>query len=163
MSGKCQIDPIAPILPDQSLGGLRLRMHVTGFAHLITGLGVSKPGRYEMASPFEVRYSFGNGSVQCAVDVRNGKVFKLMAGPGYQGDFDGKLHVGMTVEDALRIQPGLHYSEVDECLLCRGIEGIAFHVPAVDPSPSEVPRLSISTIVVFAKEIDTLKGQAGEW
>jgi len=113
-----------------------------------------------MASPFEARYSFGDGSVQAAVDVRNGRIFKLIASKSYQGGF-GAIHLGMLVSDAMLADPRLHYSEAEECILCRGVSGITVNVPVIDPDPSEVPALRISDITVYAVEIETLEGQDG--
>jgi hypothetical protein len=152
-----------PIMPNESLGGLRLRVHVAQLTDLVAGLGVTTAGTYVLASPFEARFSFGDGDVQCGVDIRNGKVFKLIATKNYEGTFQGRIRVGMAVQDAFRIDPRLYYDEAEETILCRGIEGIVFDVPVDDPFPSEVPSLTISSIAVFAAEINTLAGQEGRW
>jgi len=157
-----EINELEPIVPNHSLGGLRLRTHLSDLAELIRGLGVTSPGSYEMASPFEARYSFGDGSVQAAVDVRNGRIFKLIASKSYHGRF-GAIHLGMLVRDAMLTDPRLYYSESEECILCRGVSGITLNVPVIDPDPSHVPELPISDITVYAVEIETLEGQDGHW
>jgi hypothetical protein len=156
------IDKLDPIVPNQGLGGLRLRAHLSEIDGLIRGLGVTKPGSYRMASPFEARYSFGDGSIQAAVDVRNGRIFKLIASKSYQGRF-GSIHVGMLVHDAMLADPRLYYSEPEECILCRGVSGVALNVPVIDPDPSEVPALRVSDITVYAVEVETEDGQEGRW
>jgi hypothetical protein len=157
-----QINTIAPIVPNESLGGLRLRTYLLEIAELVRGLGVTTPGRYELASPFEARYLFGDGSVQVAVDVRNGRIFKLIASEAYRGTF-GAVRVGMPLRDAIIEDPRLYYDEAEECVLCRGVEGITIDVPVVDPDPCQVPELPISAICVFAAEILTQQGQRGRW
>jgi len=157
-----EISMLAPIVPNEGLGGLRLRTHVSELTELVHGLGVTKRGRYELVSPFEARYLFSDGSVQAAIDVRNGRIFKLIASKSYQGRF-GKVRVGMTVHDAIVEDPRLYYSEAEECILCRGIGGITLGVPVVDPEPSQVPRMLISEITVYAVEIETTEGQKGNW
>jgi hypothetical protein len=156
-------DLFAPILPNEGLGGLKLRSHISALSEMLVGLGVSRPGTYKLASPFEARYSFGDGSVQCAVDVRNGKVFKLIASRNYKGRFRERLHVGMVVEEAISLEPGLFYDEAEEHIFCRGVEGIVFDLPVDDPYPSEVPSLVISSIAVYATEAFTAGGQEGNW
>lgn len=151
-----------PIIPNESLGGLRLRIHISEITKLVIGLGMASSGSYEMASPFEARYLFGDGSVKAAVDVRNGRIFKLIASKSYQGRF-GKIHIGMLVRDALLADPRLYYSEAEESILCRGVSGIRLDVPVVDPYPSEVPAMQISAISVYAIEIETKQGQDGNW
>jgi hypothetical protein len=157
-----EINTLEPIVPNHSLGGLRLRTHLSEIDELILGLGVTRPGCYEMASPFEARYSFGDGSVQAAVAVRNGRVFKLIASKSYQGGF-GVIHLGMLVREAMLADPRLYYSEAEEYILCRGVVGITLSVPVIDPDPSQVPALCISGITVYAVEIETLEGQDGHW
>jgi hypothetical protein len=157
-----KINMSAHIMPNESLGGLRLRIHVIEISELIQGLGVTRTGSYELASPFEARYLFGDGSVQAAIDVRNGCVFKLIASKSYQGRF-GSIYVGMAVRDAVRADPRLYYDEAEECIFCRDVQGIVFDVPVVDPEPSQLPALSISAISVYAVEIDTIEGMQGLW
>lgn len=157
------IDLFAPIQPNEGLGGLRLRCHISELSEFVVGLGVTRPGTYELTKPFEATYSFGDGSVRCAVDVRNGEVFKLIATRNYKGKFRERVHVGMAVRDALSVEPGLFYSEAEECILCKGIEGIVFDVPIEDPDPSEVLSLVVSSISVYAVEAFTEVGQKGNW
>jgi len=157
------IDLFAPIQPNHGLGGLQLRSHISALSELVAGLGVSRPGSYELTRPFEATYSFGEGGIRCALDVRNGKVFKLIAAEGYKGKFGDRIHVGMNVRDAILVEPRLFYSEAEECILCEGVEGIVFDVPVQDPDPSEVPSLVISSIAVYAVEAFTAAGQQGNW
>jgi hypothetical protein len=156
------INTLDPIVPNSSLGGLRLRTHMSDMPELFRGLGITTLGSYGMASPFEARYLFGDGSVQASVDVRNGRIFKLIASKSYQGRF-GAIRVGMLVRDALLADTRLYYSEAEECILCRGVRGITMNVSAIDPDWSQVPWLPISDITVYAVEIETLEGQEGHW
>jgi hypothetical protein len=115
-----------------------------------------------MAAPYEVRYVFGDGSIEAAVDVRNGRIFKLIASREYKGGF-GDVHVGMLVRDAIRVNPHLYYSEPEECILCEDLSGLVFDVPVRDPDPFSVLDLAISHIAVYASEIETPEGQDGKW
>jgi hypothetical protein len=138
-------------------------MQVSDLTDFLVGLGVSKPGRYELVTPFEARYAFGDGSIQCCVDVQNGKVFKLIATNNYSGTFDAKIRIGMLVQEAIQVDQRLYYDEAEEGLLCKGTQGIRFDLPIVDPLPSEVASLRIAAIVVYATESQTEQGQAGRW
>jgi hypothetical protein len=153
-----RINTFEPIVPNCGLGGLRLRTHVSEIDDVIRDLAT----RYEMVSPFEARYSFGDGSVQAAVDVRNGRIFKLIASKSYAGSF-GAIHLDMLVGDAILADPRLYYCESEEYIVCRGVDGITLSVPVMDPDPSDVPALRISAISVYALEIDTAEGQIGRW
>jgi hypothetical protein len=156
-------DPFAPIQPNKSLGGLQLRSHISTLSKLLVGLGITQRGDYKLISPFEARYFFGDGSIQCAIDVRNGRVFKLIATGLYKGNFADKIHVGMAVKEAFVVEPSLFYNEAEEHIFCRGVEGIVFDVPVIDPYPSDVPSLVISSIAVYAAEAFTADGQEGNW
>ncbi len=69
-----------PILPNRGLGGVNLRTPIAQLQDMITAAYVAhvpKNDWYGCAYPFETRYRLG--AVGIAVDVRNGKVFKLSA------------------------------------------------------------------------------------
>jgi hypothetical protein len=162
LGGPKKINALEPIVPNHSLGGLCLRTHLSDIAVLIRGLGVTSPGSYEIASAFEARDSFGDGSVQAAVHVRNGRVFKRIATESYQARF-GAIHLGMLVRDAMLADPRLYYRESEECVLYRGVSRITLNVSVIDPDPSRVPALRITDITVYAVETETLEGHDGHW
>ena len=153
----------APIVPDEGLGGLELRTKITDIQELFMGLGLYQSGICELIAPFEARYSLGKGEVQVGVDVRNGKIFKIIAGPGYQGLLFGKISVGMGVGEAMRQEPCLHYDDAEEAVLYRGCPGVMLDVPESDPFPETVPTLQISAISVYAVEAFSRDGQKGHW
>lgn len=157
------IDLRARIIPDRSLGGLELRTPILQLGDLLRGLGVSRKGSYELVNVYEARYSLGDGSVCSCFDVRNGKLFKLIATNNYKGSFQGRIYVGQVVEEAMHADPRLYYWQPEECILCHSENGIRFEVPITDPDPSDVPSLRISSIVVYATEIETIQGQEGKW
>jgi hypothetical protein len=153
----------APIVPDRGLGGLWLRTPLGELQDLFLRLALANEIRFELAGLFEARYQLANGAVEVAVDVRNGKVFRLSASTGYQGLLFSRIAVGMTVREALTHQPDLYYDEAEEMLLYKGSDGVSLDVPAIDPSPEEVPEMTIRAINVFASEIGTREGQEGKW
>ncbi len=157
----------SPIVPDQGLGGLKLRSLLVDIQGLLEAQYIQQlpdlPDRawYRLEKPFEAIYRVG--PVEIAVDVRNGKVFRLSAFAGYRGKLFGKIRVGMLVRDALAQDQRLYYDEAEELLLFRGVEGVSLDVPEVDPDPAEVSRFPISAISVFAREITTPEGLMGRW
>jgi hypothetical protein len=163
MANSLVIQLDADIIPDQSLGGITLRSNISDLKDQLVGLGAWKPGSYELVTPFEAKYKLGNGEVELYVDIRNGKIFKLAAGKGYKGKFCGNISVGMLVRQAMAVEPRLYYDESNELILCKDVAGLAMEVPEVDPLPETVPDMNIESIIVYATEIDTPKGQRGEW
>lgn len=153
----------AEIIPNHGLGNLTLRAHISDIEVLLVGLGVYEQGSFSLVSPFEARYRLGRGEIEVAVDVRNGKIFKLIAYEGYRGKLFGKITAGMRVGDAMRLEPRLYYDEAEEAVLCRGVSGLTVDVPEIDPPAELVPGMQIKAIAVYAEEIDTLQGNAGRW
>lgn len=153
----------AEITPNQGLGGLSLRSSIRELDSLISGLGVWMEGSYKLVSPFEARYRFGKGEIEAAVDVRNGKIFKLTAYAGYEGKLFNEIKVGMRVRQAMQLEPRLFYSEAEEKILCAGIQGLAVDVPDIDPLPELVEEMVIYAISVYAEEIMSAQGMKGDW
>lgn len=160
---KSLADLDAAIEPDRSLGGLVLRTKLITIQTYFLGLGVTVEGSYELVKPMEAVYRLGAGEVEVSVDVRNGKIAKLIACPGYRGLLFSKISVGMLAGDAMRAEPRLFYNENEEIIQCQGVEGLAIEVSEIDPPPHLVPSLPIVAISVFAKEVFTWSGQGGEW
>ena len=144
----------APILPNEGLGGLKLRIPVTEIQdRLLAAFIASLPKNdwHALAGLFEARYRLG--PVEIAIDVRNGKIFRLSAYEGYRGRLFGKISVGMKVSDAIALDPRLYYDEAEELLLVRGCVGVSLDVPEVDPDPAAVPAYPIVAISVYAEEV----------
>jgi hypothetical protein len=78
MSGmQLQLD--AEIIPNHGLGGLTLRTSLQNVQELITGWGLWGKVSYQLVAPYEARYLLPGGLIELAVDVRNGKIFKILA------------------------------------------------------------------------------------
>ena len=151
IASKVRLDLDAPIIPNQSLGGLILGTPISELEDLVFGLGSWKDGTCTLISPFEARYSFGKGEIEAAVDVRNGRIFKLSAKIGYRGKLFAQIRVGMSVQQALELEPRLYYDEVEELILAAGLPGLSLDIPEIDPPIETVPGMNISGISVFVK------------
>jgi hypothetical protein len=159
------IDASAPIVPNVGLGGLRLRMNARELQPDLEVLdsGTWDPAQYRLARPFEARYRFAEGAVEAAVDVRNGKLFRLRARSGYRGTLRG-VGVPSRARDALSALPGFAYDEAEELILSSGEPGVALELAEIDPDPADVPNLQIVAISVFAPEaFETAAGMDGIW
>jgi hypothetical protein len=154
----------ADIIPNESLGGLTLRSKIADLQQLIyPGGWPPVEHSYELVRPFEARYYLADGAVTLAVDVRNGRIFKLSAGQGYTGTLFGRIKVGMRVSEAMSVEPRLYYDETEESILCKGIKGLTIDIPEIDPPAALVGNLNISAISVYADETNTWEGQWGHW
>ena len=162
-----QLQANAPIVPNQSLGGLKLRTSAVLIQDLIMQLKttylISKKRMFRLASPFEAMYEFEKEGIAVYVDVRNGKIHRLTALPGYKGVLFGKICVGMKIADAMMFESRLYYDEPNEVIYCRGCPGLAIDVPEADPFPEYVPQLQIHAISVYAEEAFTPAGNKGVW
>lgn len=165
MSASAQLKINEPIRPGQGLGGLRLRTEIGDYQDLILEKVSDETCTCELIRPFEARYAFEQGVIQVAVDVRNSKIFKLIAGHGYEGLLFGKIKVGMTVAEAMSLDSDLYYDEVEEAVLHRRPEGrgVVIDVPEIDPPPHMVPGLRISHISIHIEELTEPQAQRGSW
>lgn len=164
MRSVSDFDLDAPIIANHGLGGVVVRRPILDYQELIgsyQAAQLQKPVWYSLAYPFEARYVFG--AIEIAVDVRNGKVFKVTAHAGYRGLLLGKLAVGMPIPEAMRRENRLYLDEAEGLLLIRGVEGVAIDVSFDDPLPSEIMDESIWAITVNAQEALSADGQAGRW
>ena len=153
----------APILPAVGIGGILLRTPIRELSSLLGGLGIRSAGDYFLAGLFDARYRLSNLGLEIAVDVRNGRVFRLTATAGYQGALFDRIRVGMQVAEAQRVEQRLQYSEAEEMLFVAGVSGVSLEVAEPDPPPTLVPQLTVVAISVFVPELDTAAGQRGDW
>jgi len=116
---------------------------------------------YRLDTLYEARCDIG--PVLVGVDVRNGKVFKLVAQEGYAGKLFDTIKVGMNVGEAMSLEQRLFYDDIEEGLYVRGCAGVTLDVPEIDPPPEEVPNYPISAISVYAEEAVAPEGQKGNW
>jgi hypothetical protein len=157
-----QIDLTAPVVPAESLGGLQIRTHVTDIDDLLRGIGTTSPGTFELVRPYEARFSFGDGSVEAAVDIRNGRIFKLIGRRNYKGCF-GAVALGMIAAEVFRHDSRFFFDDAEGYFFCKGVPGLAIELPDDDPDPQQVLRLPISAFSVYAPGINTADGQGGNW
>ena len=157
------IDRFAETVPNRGLGGLDLRLALYDVQDELSSLGTGRAGSYELVAPFEAWYKIADACVEIAVDVRNGKIFKLIARGGYDGLLLGAIRVGSRFSDALEVDGSLYYDEVDEIALSGAYPGLSMDLSAPLDSPSDAALVTILAIAVFAAEIESMAGQRGTW
>ena len=154
--GNIALDLDAPIISGASLGGLTIPIHITKLRDLLipmsykSDFSCGSPGRFAL---FTMRYQLFGGALKIDVDVRNGNVEQLLAGEGYRGSLLDTFSIGMTVRDAMILEPNLYYNEALSTIEFEGIPGVGMDVPVYDPFPHEVPDMIISAIYVFVPEM----------
>jgi len=153
----------APILPGESLGGIRVGDPVRRYAEDFLRYELRREISFRMVGLFEATYILANGAIEVAVDVRNGKIARVTAARGYTGMLDNGVHVGMTVREAMAVDNRLHYDEPSELILRRGESGLSLALAERDPFPDAVPALRIVAISVYHPVLDTKAGQTGDW
>jgi hypothetical protein len=84
------------------------------------------------------------------VDIRDGSVYRVEAGRGFDGQYHG-VQIGMTWGEARERLPKIDYSESNQSLEVEGVSGLYFGLSDDDPvGPEEyLLQLEIESIGVF--------------
>ncbi|WP_054948546.1 hypothetical protein [Numidum massiliense] len=143
-----KLDLNAPIEPWKGLGGLELYTHITEVYDLLQPINV----REHLPGKFAVRYEIEN-DIDLWFSITNGKLFKLTASENYEGLLFNQIHVGMHIDDALKVEPSFEYDEFEEVYVSQ--KGIYIET---DPVTHRVLWIS-----VFVKEIDDEDFDRGKW
>lgn len=150
------IDISAPIEPGVGLGGLQLRMPAEVLDPIVSQLpertqGMAGWARVCRTYPlWEVRYLLGPVSV--GIDIRTGKIFRLVAETGYRGTLPNGIGVGMSVRVAVTMEPRLYYDEPTVLVLIRGCPEVALQLPedlGADPNVNDLTDLMDQTVVAI--------------
>lgn len=142
------IDINSPIIPWVGLGGVKLYSHISQFYDLIDKMD----GKSSLLVKFFVRYEIKD-SVDLWFNLMNGKLFKITASKGYKGLLFDKIHVGMHIDEVLRIEPSFEYDDFEEVYVSpKGV--------FIETDPVELTVLWIS---VYVKELDNDDFERGNW
>jgi hypothetical protein len=158
------IDIFAPIMPNCGLGGLVLRANVRDLQQflLLDSDGLPDPRWFRLSRPFEARY--GLGCVEAIVDVRNGKIARLIARRGYSGLLFGAIGVGMRMGDLPSWGTRWWFDDAEALVFRRDEPGVSLHPSVEDALPEEVESLTVESISVFAPEAwESVGGAEGMW
>ncbi|MFW5433963.1 hypothetical protein [Paenibacillus apiarius] len=128
------IDTTAPILPGESLGGVKLLTHIKEYKELVSSFSwldqkTLKDCSVSLFSPFHIGYEMKNTLIMI-FDVITGELQRICALKNYEGTLFGKLKIGMLLEQAERLEPRLTYNDFEELFYIKGVEGVTIEVDA---------------------------------
>ncbi|WZY01325.1 hypothetical protein NSQ26_04625 [Bacillus sp. FSL W7-1360] len=138
----------APIVPWKGMGGIKLYSHISEFFDTIDELGESDV----YLGKFLIKYEL-EGSMDLWFNLMNGKLFKITALKGYNGKLFDKIHIGMHIEEVLKIEPSFEYDDFEE-VYCSP-KGIFIETDPVEHT--------VSWISVYVKELDDEGFDKGNW
>lgn len=141
------IDNNAPIIPWIGMGQVELYSSIEKLQHLIN---IDQPT--SILGKYLVRYEI-NEIVDLWFNLNNGKLFKITALKNYTGMLFNKIHIGMKIDDVLKIEPSFKYDDFEEVYVSN--KGIYIETDPIDNT--------VLWISVFIKEIDSEEFEIGNW
>lgn len=142
------IDLNAPIVPWESIGGIKLYSHISEFYSIIE----QSKKEPSLLGKFLVRYEIDD-TVDLWFNLINGKLFKITALQNYTGKLLGKISIGIHIDDVFKIESSFVYDDFEE-VYCSP-KGIS-----IETDPVEHTVLWVS---VYIKEIDNQDFEKGNW
>lgn len=103
------IDLYAPIIPYESLGGIKLYSTIKELRDIITGKNVTSRVFFNEW----IRYDIDD-SILLHFHLYNGKLFKISTQKNYKGKLFDKIYVGLPEEDILKVEPTFVYDDFEE-------------------------------------------------
>ncbi|WP_054948661.1 hypothetical protein [Numidum massiliense] len=143
-----KVDLNAPIEPWKGLGGISLYTHISEFYGPLQDFNVEA----DIVWKFLISYEVDNEAI-IWFNVINGKIYKLTALENYKGLLFNQIHVGMHIDDVLKIEHSFEYDEFEE--VYESPKGVYIET---DPITHRVICIS-----VFVKEIDDEDFEEGKW
>ncbi|WP_231633038.1 hypothetical protein [Numidum massiliense] len=122
--------------------------HISQFHELLQDFNV----KGYLVGNFLIKYEVNN-EVYLSFNAINGKLCKLTALENYKGLLYNQIHVGMHIDDVLKVEPSFEYDEFEEVYVSE--KGIYI---VTDPVSHRV-----GWITVFVKEIDDEDFEEGKW
>jgi len=149
------LDLKAPIVPAESLAGLRIGANIGEYEDVIRAAtdwddqqGNPVQGRqWVRAWGFQISYRLpqlwyeqpkgqgqplGVDAVEVTVDVRSGEITRLSALEGYKGSLLGKINVGTTYGEVRSVLKDLAWSGMVVAEASESTPGVAFHFVSQD-------------------------------
>lgn len=118
----------APILLGKGLGELKLLTHIKEYKELVSSFSWLDQKTLEdcsvsLYSPFHIGYEMKNTLIMI-FDVITGRLQRICAIKNYEGTLFEKLKLGMSLEEAKKLQPKLVFDDFEELYYIDGIEGV---------------------------------------
>ena len=134
MLKKENIDTTAPILPGEGLGGLKLLTHIKDYKELVTSFSwldqkTLKDCSVSLFSPLHIGYEMKDTLIMI-FDVITGNLQRICDIKNYEGTLLGKLKVGMSLEQAKKLEPKLTFDDFEELYYIDGVQGVTIETDA---------------------------------
>lgn len=143
------LDIFAPIVPFEGMGGIKLYSTRAELWSLLEMKGVNSRVLYDEW----IEYNIQN-YVQLLFHIKNNKLFQISTLDNYKGKLFGKIGVGMTEQELVKLEPTFVYDDFEE--VWESKKGIFVE------TDGETNR--IRWISVFIPEVlDMEKLEKGDW
>lgn len=103
------IDIYAPIIPYESLGGIKLYSTMKELKHIITGKNVTSRVIFNEWICFDI-----DNFISLYFHLYNGKLYKICTLKNYKGKLFDKIYVGLPEEDILKVEPTFVFDDFEE-------------------------------------------------
>ncbi len=142
------IDLSAPIIPFESMGGIKLYQTIKDLKPILEQRNVKEAFVYKFVVSYEIE-----NQISLWFNLLNGKLYKIIALKDYTGVLLDKIRIGMHINEVLEIEPSFVYEDFEEVYVSD--KGIYIET---DPETNNVLWVS-----VFVKEIDDIDFEEGNW
>ncbi|MBN8585920.1 MAG: hypothetical protein J0M37_12590 [Ignavibacteria bacterium] len=154
----------APIIPNESLGGIKLRENKNSLIGQLKQNKISYEVSYENEDNKRVSlFSILEEIIIVSVDNKNSKIFRVTANAGYIACLFDKIKIGYTLQDVINTGEGFYYDEREDTILSSKHHGVSLDLDVPDYLATDVINPKIGSISVFAEDSMSLEGQRGKW
>ena len=144
------LDTNAPIIPSISIGNIYIGDNLSKYLNVINE-DIKQEIIIEKIDTNENKITFGSIPIEIFVKIDSDEIYKISAGLGYQGTFNGIISVGDKAKDIFKKDKDFYYDEFYESLLNRRYEGIIFEFSDEEPwdENTKIEDLNICFITIF--------------
>lgn len=143
-----RINENAPIVPYEGLGEIRLYSTIDELKDIL----LSDDVNVKIINNKWIRYDVQN-SIELFFHLKNSKLFRITTLDGYKGKLFGKIAVGTSKEEMLRIEPTFLYNDFEE--VWESEKGIFVEMDAVENT--------VKWISVYISELDFDNFEEADW
>lgn len=142
------LDISAPIVPFEGFGRIKLYSTRNELRELLEGEGVET----EIINNAWIRYDIQN-SVELFFHQKNNKLFRMTTLDNYRGKLFGKIGVGTTEKELLKIEPSFVYDDFEE--IWESEKGVFIEMDAENNT--------VRWISIYIKELDDEDFDNANW
>ncbi|MBD1584033.1 hypothetical protein [Pseudoalteromonas sp. S16_S37] len=154
---------INSIMPNMGVGDIYLRRTLSEYSKLLAEKKSQNLLEVKDLDDGTQIYHLIDMYLELFVDKRNGKICKIAMLKGFEGSFEEKIYVGMTIPEACKNDSRLYFKESESLMFFEGVKGICVELGVDDPWPEELKNLYVDSIAIFAEEAFTFEGTKGNW